>query len=279
MKKNVYFYRICSWLKHYLTAWNTGGEGVHSPYLFEWVRMVMSDKHTYYVWEDIEAIREDMLRDQQVVTFVDYGSGKGQTGDKANGERRVMDIAKRSLAQKKYAQMLYRLVNWLGASRSLEFGGLHVLELGTSLGVTTAYLAAVDSRNRVVTCEGCAEVAAVAMRNWDRLGLKNVECRVGELTSDSLQQVVDSLQGKIDVAFVDANHTYAGTREYFNVLAGKVHDKSVIVVDDIHYNAEMEQAWKEICADERVTSTIDLYQMGMVFFDRHYWRRNYIMRL
>ena len=53
----------------------------------------------------------------------------------------------------------------------------------------------------------------------------------------------------------------------------------MIVVDDIHHSEEMERAWKEICGDERVTSTMDLYQMGLVFFDKHYWRRNYKMRL
>ena len=281
MKKNVYFYRVYSWLKHHLTAWNTGGEGVHSPYLFEWVRMVMSDKHAYYVWRDIEVIREEMLHDASVLEFMDYGSGKSQLGDEAKNGRQVMDIAKSSLAKKKYAQMLYRLVNWLGENIGYQASGngMNILELGTSLGVTTAYLAAVDTRNRVVTCEGCPAVAEVAKRNWDKLGLTNIECRVGELTIDSLQLIVDNLHREIDVVFIDANHTYASTREYFDILADKVHDKSVIVVDDIHYNAEMEQAWREICADKRVTSTIDLYQMGLVFFDTHYWRRNYIMRL
>ena len=267
-------YRLLSWLRHLLSAWNTGGEGVHSPYLFEWVRMVMSDKHAYYVWEDIEALRAEMLRDNRMIAFVDYGSGKKQLGDIVQEERLVRDIAKGSLARKQYAQMLFRLVNWLGDGRSLN-----IVELGTSLGVTTSYLAAVDSRNRVVTLEGCKAVAEIAKENWRKLGLRNIECRLGEVSVDSLQCVVDALTGGVDVAYIDANHTYASTREYFNVLAANVHEKSVIVVDDIHHSKEMERAWKAICADARVTSTIDLYQMGLVFFDKHYWKRNYRMIL
>jgi precorrin-6B methylase 2 len=220
---------------------------------------------------------------------VDYGSGKlkGENGER----RKVCDIAKGSLAKKKYAEMLYRLVNWLGSPHrtspsrvgigdeaSEERNGLMIVELGTSLGVTTAYLAAADSRNKVVTLEGCEAVAAVAKENWKRLNISNIECVVGEITVDSLQLAVDGWRG-IDVAFIDANHTYTSTCKYFDVLAGKVHEKSVIVVDDIHHSKEMEQAWKAICADARVTSTIDLYQMGLVFFDKHYWRRNYKMRL
>ena len=238
----------------------------------------MSDKNTYYVWDEIEEIRQEMLKDTRELEFVDYGSGKlkGENGER----RRVCDIAKGSLARRKDAQLLARLVGWLGENgeRNGERGRLTVVELGTSLGITTAYMAAMDSRNRIVSYEGCPAVAEIAMANWEKLGLENVECRVGELTIDSLQGAVDSLQ-KIDVAFIDANHTYEATLTYFNALASRVHDKSVIVLDDIHYNEEMERAWKAICADERVTSTIDLYQMGMVFFDPHYWHRNYKMNI
>ena len=296
MKKNVYLYRVSSWLKHQLTARNTGGHGVHSPYLFEWVRMVMSDKNTYYVWDEIEEIRQEMLKDTRELEFVDYGSGKlkGENGER----RRVCDIAKGSLARRKEAQLLARLVGWLGRplltspsrggtgdEASEDRKGLTIVELGTSLGVTTAYLAAMDSRNKVVTYEGCPAVAEVARANWEKLGLSNIACVVGEITVDSLQLAVDSLQlavdslSGIDVAFIDANHTCEATLTYFNALASRVHEKSVVVVDDIHYNEDMEKAWKAICADERVTTTMDLYRMGLVFFDKHYWRKHYKMRI
>ena len=303
-------YRIKSWIKHQLTARNTGGHGIHSPYLFEWVRMVMRDKNGYYAWRKIEECRAKMLADKSEVAFVDYGSGKRvrSLGNGANAgslalrdKRRVCDIAKGSLARKKYAQMLSRLVNWLGRSllaspseaprdMSVARGGtrggsgdgqlavgngLTIVELGTSLGITTAYMAAVDSRNKVVTYEGCPAVAEIAKENWNMLGINNIECVVGDINVEKL----DKELGRVDVAFVDANHTYAGTRAYVNILLKKMHAKSVLVVDDIHHSAEMERAWQEICADERVTSTMDLYQMGLVFFDKHYWKRHYVMKL
>ena len=302
MKKNVYLYRVSSWLKHQLTARNTGGHGVHSPYLFEWVRMVMSDKNTYYVWDEIEEIRQEMLKDTRELEFVDYGSGGPLPTSPSKGRsanmRRVCDIAKGSLARRKEAQLLARLVGWLGrplltspsrggiGDEALEDRkGLTIVELGTSLGVTTAYLAAMDSRNKVVTYEGCPAVAEVARANWEKLGLSNIACVVGEITVDSLQLAVDSLQlavdrlSGIDVAFIDANHTCEATLTYFNALASRVYEKSVVVVDDIHYNEDMEKAWKAICADERVTTTMDLYRMGLVFFDKHYWRKHYKMRI
>ena len=265
-------YRVGSYLKHCLTARHTGGHGIHSPYLFEWVRMVMSDENSYYAWGEIEKVRAKMLADEREVSFVDYGAGRPHPTSPTKGRgrdyRRICDIAKGSLAKKKYAQMLARLVNWVG-------DGLTIVELGTSLGVTTAYMAAMDKRNKVITYEGCPAVAEIAKENWEALGLENIDCRVGEITADILDRDLE----RVDVAFIDANHTYAGTRAYFNVLAEKVHRKSVMIVDDIHYNKEMEQAWREICADERVTSTMDLYQMGLVFFDKDYWKRDYRIRV
>ena len=274
MELKLVIYRIRTWLRHCLTATNTGGHGIHSPYLFEWVRMVMSDKHWFYVWDEIEAIRAKMLCDTREIDYVDYGSGAKVHGSVS--KRSVCDVARGSLAAAKYGQLLSRLVVWLGRCSS---EGVNVLELGTSLGVTTAYMAAMDSRNRVVTLEGCPAVAEIAKENWKSLGLNNIDCRVGEIDVDSLRSVIDGLQGDFDVVFMDANHTYAGTRAYFKVLVEKMHGKSVLVVDDIHHNEEMEKAWKEICADKRVSSTMDLYQMGLVFFDKHYWKRHYRIRL
>ena len=262
----------------------------------------MSDKNTYYIWDEIEEIRQEMLKDTRELEFVDYGSWGPLPTSPSKGRsanmRRVCDIAKGSLARRKDAQLLARLVGWLGRplltspsrggigdEASEDRKGLTIVELGTSLGVTTAYLAAMDSRNKVVTYEGCPAVAEVARANWEKLGLNNIACVVGEITVDSLQFTVDSLQltvdslSGIDVAFIDANHTCEATLTYFNALASRVHEKSVVVVDDIHYNEDMEKAWKAICADERVTTTMDLYRMGLVFFDKHYWRKHYKMRI
>ena len=274
MDTKTLIYRLKSWIRFHLTAWNTGGEGVHSPYLFEWIRLIMSDKNGYYIWQEIEACRQNLLQDERLVEFVDYGMGRRVAGGVSS--KLVKSIAKNSLASKKYAQMLFRLVNWLGHElQRPNDKGLIIVELGTSLGITTAYLASANSRNKVLTFEGSEAVAKIALESWNQLNISNIECVVGEINVEQLRSILQ----QVDIVFIDANHTYASTRDYFNVLADKVHQKSVIVVDDIHHSEEMERAWKEICADERVTTTMDLYQMGLVFFDKHYWNRNYKIRL
>ncbi len=46
----------------------------------------------------------------------------------------------------------------------------------------------------------------------------------------------------------------------------RAHANSVFVVDDIHWSVGRRKAWKRIKAHPRVTVTIDLYDLGLVFF-------------
>jgi predicted O-methyltransferase YrrM len=152
---------------------------------------------------------------------------------------------------------------------------LEILELGTSLGVTTAYLAAADSRNRVVTLEGSGEILKVAKGLWKALKLENIEWKEGNI-DDTL---FICAREKIDLAFVDANHTYEATMRYVNFLLPRMREKGIIVLDDIHYSGQMERAWQELRNDSRITTSMDLYHVGLLFFDPHYLKRNYIIRL
>lgn len=273
MKISDATYRAGAWLRHTMSAWNTGGEGIHSPYLFEWVHMVMYDNHSYYVWGDIEHRRKTMLRAPKVIDYVDYGTG-GKDG--VHSRRLVSGIAKTSLEPKAYGQLLFRLVNWLGHQvREEGREGLRIVELGTSLGITTAYLASADSRDHVLTFEGCHDVAEMARLNWSKLGLRNIECVEGNI-DDTLQAHIAE---QVDVAFIDANHTREATLRYFDILAQRTDRKSVIVIDDIHYSREMGQAWKDICSRPAVACTMDLQKMGLVFFDPDYLHKHYKLRL
>jgi hypothetical protein len=56
-------------------------------------------------------------------------------------------------------------------------------------------------------------------------------------------------------------------------------EKGIIVLDDIHYSEGMERAWEELKQDQRVTTTMDLYHVGMIFVDKHYLNRHYRIRI
>ena len=272
MAKNNTLHRILAFLKHRLTAWNTTGEGIHSPYLFELVRFVLRDENAFYCFADIERRRELLLACEDTLEVVDYGSAGSPQGTPF--WRRVCDIASTHLESPKMAQVLFRLTNFLTQKQHRP---LRILELGTSFGITTAYLATADSRNRVVTCEGSEAVLRVAQGVWRALRLENIEWIEGNI--DKTLFVGSQIPARLDLAYVDANHTYEATMRYADFLLARMDEKGIIVIDDIHYSESMERAWEALKADVRVSTSMDLYHMGLLFVDPHYLKRHYRIRI
>ncbi|MBO4665788.1 MAG: class I SAM-dependent methyltransferase [Paludibacteraceae bacterium] len=116
----------------------------------------------------------------------------------------------------------------------------------------------------------------MAEKNWQKLGVTNVKVVEGNI-DDTLY--IYNRKKPIDFGYIDANHTYEATLRYFEALAQRKHEKTIIALDDIHYNEEMERAWKEIGERSDVTSTMDFYGFGLVFFDTHYLKRHYRLRI
>ena len=277
MAKSAKIHSICAFLKHFFSSWNTTGEGIHSPYLFELVRFILRDRNAYYCFADIERRREYLKSCEDELDVLDFGSQGSKEGKHVR--RRISEIAKTHLERPEVGQLLFRLVNWLGTR---EKRPLSIVELGTSLGITTAYLASADSRNSVLTFEGSGEVLNVAKGVWRMLKLENIQWIVGNIDHtllDSDHSLYNGAPARVDVAYVDANHTYEATIRYADFLLSRLNTKGVLAIDDIHYSEEMERAWAELKNDQRVTTSMDLYHIGLLFVDPHYLKRHYIIRI
>lgn len=263
-------YRIWSYVRHVLTAWNTTGEGIHSPYLFYLVRFLMRDENAYYCFADIERRRETLKADRRELDVLDYGSAGSPEGKTIR--RSVGIIAREQLERAHVGQLLFRLVAFMSHDQKRP---LRIVELGTSLGITTAYLAAPDSRNKITTLEGSQAVAKVACEQWEQLGLKNIECVIGNID----ETLYEAVREGVDLAYVDANHTYEATMRYVNYLLSHLEEKGIVVLDDIYYSPDMTRAWERLKNDERVTTSMDLYHVGLLFIDKHYLKRHYRVRV
>ncbi|UEG51222.1 class I SAM-dependent methyltransferase [Ferruginibacter lapsinanis] len=239
------------YLNYRLTASNGKGHGVHSPFVFDFIKNVLRDKKQYDCYTKIEAIRKELLLNKRIIQVEDFGAGS--TVIKSN-QRMLSDIAASSLKPKKYAQLLYRMVQYYQPKT--------IIELGTSLGVTTSYLASGNTSARVYTCEGAKEIASVAKRNFDILNFDNIEVVEGDFTK-TLPTLFDQLQ-QIDFAFVDGNHRKEPTLDYFTKFLNLSTPSTILVFDDIHWSKEMEEAWTEIQQHPAVTLTIDLFFVGIV---------------
>ena len=239
------------YLRYLFTASNGKGHGIHSPFVFDFITHVLRDTKQYDSYVSVEALRRTLLKDKTVIEVEDFGAGSSVI--KSN-KRVVKDIAASSLKPKKYAQLLYRMIR--------HYQPQTILELGTSFGITTSYLASAKKDAAVYTCEGSAAIAAIASDNFKNLSLNNIHLRLGDFQK-TFSPLVNELK-QVDFAFIDGNHRKEPTLKYFSELLEHSSGSTILVFDDIHWSAEMEQAWRAIQQHAVVTLTIDLFFIGIV---------------
>lgn len=245
------------YLYYYLTASNGKGHGIHSPFVFEFTKRVLNDTRQFYAYEPIEDLRNQLQKDQRSILVEDFGAGSRKT---ASSQRIVSAIAKASLKPKKYGQLLFRMVDF--------YKPTHILELGTSLGITSSYLAMANENAFLTTMEGASTVADIARENFQKLGIKNARLIEGNFDHTLPEWLKE--KPTIDLAFIDGNHRFEPTVNYFNQLLPHLHEHSILIFDDIHWSREMEQAWYEIKKHEAVTLSIDLFFIGIVLFKKDF---------
>ena len=238
---------------YYVTAKNGKGHGVHSPFVFDFIIHVLNDKKKYDSYRKIESVRKQLLKNNNTIEVEDFGAGSAVIPFK---NRIVKDIAASSLKKKKYAQLLFRIAKYYDAKT--------IVELGTSFGITTSYLASSNADSKIFTFEGAKNIAKIAKENFENLQLKNIEMVEGSF--EKTLSLIEKKIEKIDLLFVDGNHRKDPTLEYFHFFLSKATNNSIFIFDDIHWSIEMEEAWKLIQAHDSVTLTIDLFFIGLVFF-------------
>lgn len=247
------WYRLKSFFSFYwqaITRYN-----VQSPFLYDFVSNILDTDKNYYAFDHIEKERNRLKSVTTSITLKDYGAGSTAFKGK---NRKIADIAATSLSGITKCRILFQLVNYYQCKQ--------ILELGTSLGISSAYLASADHRSQVITLEGDDHIAAKAKEVHQLLGLKNISVTTGAF-SDTLPKVL-SQQLKFDLVFIDGHHEEHATLDYFQQILKKCDDQSIIVVDDIYWSEGMTRAWQSIISHADVRLSIDLYDIGIVFFHK-----------
>lgn len=251
---NYLIYRIKSVNEH----------GVHSPFVYDILLSTIYNKKNFYSYIQLEKLRNALSLSKGIVNCIDLGAGSKVNN---SNTKSVQTILYTSSKPPKYAQLLFRLVN--------HFQPTTILELGTSFGISSGYMASANSKSKLITIEGCEEIANIAKANFQKLELKNVEQVVGNF-DEVLPKVLKNIE-QLDFVFFDGNHRKEPTLNYFSQCLEKANEKSVFIFDDIYWSAEMKEAWEEIKQNEKVTVTLDLFYMGIVFFRKEQVKEHFII--
>lgn len=237
---------------------------LQSPFIYHFYTQVIELNSVSHDFSPIENLRQDLIRDNRTIDVLDLGVGskvlKGKT-------RKVSSIARTSLSSSKFSQFLFKII--------LNRNPHNALELGTSFGINTIYLAKAKPTMPVYTFEGCPSIANIASQNFKKLECENISLIQGNLDqtlSVTLQQL-----DTIDIVYFDANHTKEATLQYFSLCLEKTNPRSIFIFDDIHQSKEMNEAWKEISTNHKITMSIDIFDAGLIFFEEGLQKKKYIL--
>lgn len=248
---------ILKYINYKLTAFTE--HDLHSPFLFNFYMELIKNEHPYNDFEELNAIRKEIQTNSTSIDITDYGAGSKKLSNQVDINKRIVkDIAKHGIAQKKQAEFLYRLLN--------KFKPKTVVELGTSIGLTTLYLSKAVPKAKVYTIEGCANLYQFSKQLFKNSNktLSNITSINGNFNTEFPKLLTQI--NTLDFLYIDGNHAYEPTMNYFNLALEKKNTHSIFVFDDIYWSEGMQKAWKEICSHKEVTLSLDLFYFGIIFF-------------
>jgi predicted O-methyltransferase YrrM len=239
---------------------------MHSPFVFDFILNVLNNKNNFETPAEVEQLRKQLLSDKRIIEIEDFGAGSRIN---SSNQRSVNQIAKSALKSKLLAKLLFRLVK--------HYQPQTIVELGTSLGITTSYISKANPVASITSIEGSEQIAGIAKENFQKLNCTNIQLLTGNFDC-VLPSVVSQLKS-VDLAYIDGNHRYQPTINYFHQFLTKSNSKTILVFDDIHWSVEMEQAWEEIKSHPSVQYTIDIFFLGFVFFREEFKvKQNFTIR-
>lgn len=187
-----------------------------------------------------------LLQMHDKVDVVDLGAGSRKMGKK----RRISDIVRYSVSN--YDDLLF-------LSRLTYFKKpLSVLELGTSLGVSSCMLAHVVPRANIVSVEGCPNIYKFTCEHIKPYLTGNLK-----LVNTEFESFLQDNDNRYDMIFIDGNHRYDATLRLFDKASAFLNKDGVIVLDDIYWSWGMHKAWNKIKRRENFMA-VDLYQTGIL---------------
>lgn len=240
---------------------------IHSPFVFAMMKAVFVKKNPLPKWQEIELLHRQLCHSDEIVEMVDFGA-KGNEDGSVTKRISVASLAKQSAVSQKQGRILSQLVSY--------FQPKTILELGTSIGFGTAYLACDQKEGKTITIEGSPKIAALAQKNFETLSIGNIQQVVGSF--DSVLSDVLKKEESLDLVYIDGNHTYSATLRYFEQCMTIAHNDTIFIFDDIHWSPEMTEAWETIKKDPRVTVTMDFYRMGCAFLRKESSKENFILK-
>lgn len=245
-----HLYHLKEKIRYRVKARHHKGFGIHSPYLFHLISSVLQGRHPYYCFGRIETKRQEFNLKPLLAGHPSF-------------------VTKHKYRKKAHnRQIIFRII------QDARFRTL--LELGTSSGIETQYMALANQKARCITVTKSAGLADAAKKGFQEQGLDQIELHLLK-PQDTLSKFIDQLE---NLDFVLFNQLESPGEEWtlFQQCLVKKNDSSIFVFMNIHENPAKARVWKDIRNSQDIQVAIDLFDLGIVLFNPELEKRKYVIR-
>lgn len=214
--------------------------------------------NTNYLKEYSNSLKQN----NSIIEIQDFGAGSRK--NKGN-KRKVSQIYRISSSSTSKADLIKRVCEY-------EMNSFIFLELGTNLGITSYAVAKSSKCDRLITIEGCPNLYQFTKNKLE--SFSNIKM-VNEKFDSVLKPIIQ--KEKPNIIYIDGNHSYEATIEYFNIIKD-FENVELIIFDDINWSKGMRKAWDEIKIDQLFNVSIDIFKMGLLYRREGQKKEDFILR-
>jgi len=213
----------------------TNQHGVHSPFVYNLVTKCFYDKRIYSDYKTISNYKKTLLKNSGTTI--------------------------------KRAKLLYRITNY--------FKPKNILELSSSLDITTQVIILANPITNITTIKGCLNISESTKNNFKNNKLENINVNTRNFNNE-INKLKDNTY---DLIFFDGNHQKEAILSYFESLLETANNETIFIFDDIYRSKDIREAWETIKQHAKVTITIDTFFWGFVFFRKEQVKEHFKIRV
>lgn len=223
-----------------------------------WVTDSFSDNQRA-LFQEIESRKQVLKNDNSEVTYSFHGpNDEGLTENTYDGISNTVKISDFPHSSARYGRLLTALAS--------QFSSEPIVELGTCLGTSAAYIGSGIDDGHLTTVEAGEPQVDVARKTISQLGMEDRVTVKNALFQDVLLH--NNEVPAFRLAFLDGHHQKDATLKYFRALATTAKKNAVIVFDDVNgYSEGMDDAWQKIREDQQVDLSVLTPRYGFVLLN------------
>jgi hypothetical protein len=250
-------FRIVRKLNYLKKARHRHGHGIHSPFLFRLITEVIENKTRLPEYNILRNERDQLSHlikrksaEVEIQTLRDSIFN-------LSGRKNLFKATELPL---RYGRLIFRLIT--------EFKPKSISCYGPSFGMNLLYLALPDKSTPVdffqsdnYLCKSCQTV----LQNE---GVQNVSFVHNEELIDHSAEFIF-----MNLAFLPDE-----TGKLIKAITAAQGENDVLIIRGIHESKQMEAIWKELIKDNKVRISLDLYEIGIILFQKKLQKEHFILR-